>query len=152
MTNDRGFSNWESWLERARLRDLQRPGVYALAISPIDIAGTPFSMRQEIVYFGMTNAEGGLKVRLKKFDDTIKGGRGYGGAQRVRFKHPDYTTLTPRIFVSVCSWNCDVTSTTPSDLRMMGEVARYEYECFALFVEAFAQLPEFNDKRRSPKR
>jgi hypothetical protein len=34
----------------------------------------------------------------------------------------------------------------------MGEVARHEYECVAFFVEAFGKLPEFNDKKRSPKR
>jgi hypothetical protein len=34
----------------------------------------------------------------------------------------------------------------------MGEVAKYEYECFALFAEKFGHLPEFNDKKRSPKK
>ena len=28
----------------------------------------------------------------------------------------------------------------------MGDVAKFEYECFALYVEAYGQLPEFNDK------
>lgn len=33
----------------------------------------------------------------------------------------------------------------------MGEIARLEYECFAVYVEKFDQLPEFNDKKLSPK-
>jgi len=38
------------------------------------------------------------------------------------------------------------------DLRKMGEVAMAEYECFARFAEKFGRVPEFNDKKRSPKR
>jgi len=147
-----GFSHWEAWAKRAALADLARPEVYALAISSTDIAATPFSWRREIIYIGMTNAKGGLKSRLQQFDNTIKGAEGHGGGRRVRFKHPNFARLTSRLYVSVCSWDCDVTSNDPADLRIMGEVARYEYECWALFVEAFGKLPEFNDKKKSPKR
>jgi hypothetical protein len=45
-----------------------------------------------------------------------------------------------------------VSSNLPADLRGMGEVAAFEYECFAQFVEQHGRLPEFNDKQRSPKR
>lgn len=149
---NKAFSAWNRWSERIALRGLKYPGVYALAISPTDISGAAFSWRQEIVYIGMTNAKGGLKSRLQQFDNTIKGGDGHGGGQRVRFKHPDYTKLTQRLYVSVCPKECDVTSNAPSDLRVMGKVANHEYECFALFVETFGDLPEFNDKQRSPKK
>ena len=100
----------------------------------------------------MTNAKGGLRSRLQQFDNTIKGGDGHGGGHRVRFKHSDYRGLTSHLFVSVCPWECDVTVNDPENLRLMGEVAKHEYECFALFVEAFGNLPEFNDKRKSPKK
>ncbi len=33
----------------------------------------------------------------------------------------------------------------------MGEVAKFEYICFAYFVEVFGELPEFNNKKESPK-
>jgi hypothetical protein len=146
------FSLWESWAKRGALPGLGHPGVYALAISPTNISAKAFSWRPEIVYVGMTNAKGGLKSRLQQFDNTAKGGDGHGGAHRVRFKHPDYTKLTSQLYVSVCPWECDVTSNDPIDLRIMGEVAKYEYECFALFVESFGKLPEFNDKKKSPKK
>lgn len=147
-----GFSRWEAWVKRTALAGLAHPGVYALAISPTDIATTAFSWRPEIIYIGMTNSKGGLKSRLQQFDNTIKGGEGHGGGHRVRFKHPDYPKLTSQLFVSVYPWNCDVTSNDPANLRIMGAVAKYEYECFALFVEAFGKLPEFNDKTKSPKK
>jgi hypothetical protein len=57
------------------------------------------------------------------------------------------------IFVSVSHTEFDVSSNKPSDLRLMGTVLQKEYECFALFAENnFGQLPEFNDKKKSPKK
>lgn len=146
------FSTWALWKERADLDGLQLPGVYALAISDRDIAGAAFSWCEEIVYVGMSNAKGGLKSRLKQFDNTIRGKKGHGGGHRVRFKHPDYSRLVARLFVSVWTFECNVDLAHPSDLRTMGEVAMSEYECFARFAEKFGCLPEFNDKKRSPKR
>ncbi len=146
------FSHWESWSNRAALAGLSYPGVYALVISPTNIAAAAFSWRQEIVYVGMTNAKGGLKSRLQQFDNTIQGRDGHGRAHRVRYKHNDYTKLNSQLYVSVCPWDCDVTSIRPADLRLMGEVEKYEYECFALFVEKFGVLPEFNDKKKSLKK
>ena len=146
------FVDWTKWNERDVLRQLQYPGVYAIALSEQDISATPFSWCEEIFYIGMTNAKGGLKSRLRQFDNTIKGGNGHGGGHRVRFKHPDYHNLARRLYVSVCSCRCDVESSRPTDLRIMGDVAKLEYECFAVFVEKFGRLPEFNDKKRSPKK
>lgn len=115
------FSVWKKWSERAGLPNLSCPGVYALAISSTDLSGKPFSLQREIVYFGMTNAKGGLKSRLHQFDNTIKGGDGHGGGHRVRFKHSDYTKLTKRLYVSVCPQDCDVASNSPSDLMLMSD-------------------------------
>lgn len=149
---NKAFSPWESWAKRTALAGINYPGVYAIAISPIDIASTAFSWRPEIIYVGMTNAKGGLKSRLQQFENTIKGGDGHGGGYRVRFKHSNYANLNVQLYVSVCPWDCDVMSNDPANLRIMGEVAKHEYECFALFVEAFGNLPEFNDKKKSPKK
>lgn len=146
------FSTWVKWNNRTELPNLSYPGIYALAIIEVDIAGTPFSWTIETVYVGMTNAKGGLKSRLNQFDNTVKGGDGHGGGHRVRFKHPDYVALTSKLFVSTCPFLCDVTSESLKDLRIMGEVAKQEYECFAKFIERFGRLPEFNDKKRSPKK
>jgi len=146
------FTVWFHWMDRAQLPGLSYPGVYALAISSTDISGSAFSWLPEIVYVGMTNAKGGLKSRLGQFDNTIKGGNGHGGGHRVRFKHPDYRTLIRTLYVAVNAFACDVRPETPRDLRIMGEVAQHEYECFALFAEKFGYLPEFNDKKRSPKK
>jgi hypothetical protein len=53
--------------------------------------------------------------------------------------------------VAVVPFKCDTTSNKPKDLRKMGDVAKFEYSCFAHFVERFDELPEFNNKRDSPK-
>jgi len=34
----------------------------------------------------------------------------------------------------------------------MGMVLQQEYECFAIFVKKFEEWPQFNDKKKSPKK
>jgi hypothetical protein len=145
------FSPWRSWSSRDEALGAEYPGVYALAYSTRDIAGKPFSWRREIIYFGMTNAAYGLKGRLKQFDNTILGRTGHGGADRVRFKYRDYSKLVRKLYVAVAPFKCGAISDEPRDLRTMGEVAKFEYLCLAYFVEHFRKLPEFNDKKNSPK-
>ena len=147
-----GFAKWAKWADRNDMQSTHLPGVYAIALSTKDISGTTFSWRREIIYIGMTNSKGGLKSRLQQFDNTIKGGDGHGGAHRVRFKHPNYGRLVPRLYVSISPRHCYVLSSKPSDLRIMGEVAKDEYVCFAKFVEEFGRRPEFNDMKKSPKK
>lgn len=146
------FSAWAGWIHRNGLEGIKLPGVYAIALCDKDISGKPFEWRQDIIYVGMTNSKGGLKSRLQQFETTIKGGDGHGGAHRVRYKYPDPNLLIPRLYVSICASNCDVMTNQPADLRAMGKVAKLEYDCFAYFVEVFHSLPEFNDKKRSPKK
>ena len=146
------FSNWTRWRDRDQLPGIKFPGVYVIAMSDKDIASTPFTWRKEIIYIGMTNSKGGLKSRLQQFENTINGKEGHGGAVRVRFKHRDYNALVSKLFVSLSHTECDVTSNKPSDLRLMGNVAQQEYKCFAGFAKMFGQLPEFNDKKNSPKK
>lgn len=146
------FSAWVPWASRGTLLDLAQPGIYAIAISGGDLTGAPFSWLEQVAYIGMTNSQGGLGQRLRQFDRTIRGGEGHGGAQRFRFKHPVVAELEPLLFVAVRPFPCDVSSNSAEDLRVMGQVAAHEYECFAEFVEIHGRLPEFNDKARSPKK
>ena len=55
-----------------------------------------------------------------------------------------------KLYVSVCSFECDVKSNAPKDIRIMGEMAKFEYDYFADYVEEFENLPEFNDKKNHP--
>ena len=146
------FTMWVHWTDREQLPGMLYPGIYALAISADNISGVKFSWVSEIVYIGMTNSKGGLRSRLGQFENTIRGKDGHGGGHRVRFKHPDYAALVSDLYVAVCAFACDVMSEEPLDLRIMGDVAKQEYECFARFAEQFGRLPEFNDKKRSPKK
>ena len=147
------FSCWVKWENRQQQLkdDLRHPGIYALAISISSLADKSFSWDREIVYFGMTNSATGLKGRLKQFDNTINGKDGHGGAWRFRYDHPNYTELISKLYVAVSSFECKVTSNKPSDLLIMGDVAKAEYECWAEYVAKFNQLPKYNDKKNSPK-
>ena len=147
------FSNWIKWSDRNDLKDIHYPGVYVISYNEHDISSNSFDWIKEIIYVGMTNSKRGLKSRLRQFDDTICGKRNnHGGAKRVRYKYKDYDDLIKHLYVVVCPFKCDVNSNKGKDLRIMGEVAKSEYICFAEYVEVFDMLPEFNDKKRSPKK
>lgn len=148
---ERKFSSWKKWENRNEIPKIDFPGVYVISHTEKNIENRKFSWRKEIIYIGMTNACKGLKGRLKQFDNTIIGKRGHGGADRVRYKYQDYKKLIKHLYVAVASFNADVTSNQPKDLNVMGDVAKFEYQCFANFVETYGRLPEFNNKTEAPK-
>jgi hypothetical protein len=126
--------------------------VYAIARSSRDLTDKAFKLREDIIYFGMTNAISGLQGRLQQFDNTISGKRlAHGGADRVRHRYASYSRLVPRLYVSIARFVCHPASDLPADLRKMGNVARFEYLCLAEFAERFDRLPRFNDKANAPK-
>jgi hypothetical protein len=145
------FSHWTQWKNRHLLEGIDYPGVYALAVSNSDISKTEFNWNNQIMYFDMTNSGGGLRARLRQFDRTVLGKEGHGGGERVRFKYRDYGELAEKLFVSVCPIECSIKSNKPEDLLKMGEVAYLEYYCFAKYAQLFGHLPQFNDRRNSPK-
>jgi hypothetical protein len=145
------FSEWTPWQGRNALSGLKYPGVYVIAHAIEPMAPKAFEWRKEVIYIGMTNSESGLRGRLKQFDNTLVGKSGHGGADRVRYKFRDPIALMPCLYVAVAPFECDVTSGNVSDLRTMGDVAQFEYLCFAHFVERFGRLPDFNNKKESRK-
>ncbi len=160
------FSPWMKWDNRNKATSIKMPGIYAIAVSDQNLEEKDFKYMKEIVYFGMTNSKGGLRSRLKAFDNTIKNKTGHGGAARFRFKHIQNKidnnkalgrnkleqVLIDKLYVSILPFECDVTTHSPKDLRVMGDVVKTEYDCFAKYVECFESLPEFNDMKRSPKK
>lgn len=147
------FSNWIKWSDRNKLSNLQYPGVYAISYNEHDVNNNSFDWIREIIYTGMTNSKKGIKNRLKQFDNTILGKQDqHGGAKRVRYKYNNYDKLIKYLYVAVCPFKCDVTSNKEKDLLIMGKVAEYEYIYFAEYVKRFGMLPEFNDKKRLPKK
>ena len=146
------FTRWTAWPDRADVQHGELPGVYILARTKEHLAGRRFGWVEDIVYIRMTNAKGGLRSRLRQFDDTIAGKRvTHGGADRVRFEYRHYGRLIPNLYVAVTPVECDVESLAPWDLLRMGDVAKLEYECLAAYVRRFGRLPRFNDKPYAKK-
>jgi hypothetical protein len=143
------FSVWKWWPRRVELgEELLYPGVYAIRLCGDDLNDLPFDWSPQIIYIGMSNAIGGIKSRLNQFDQTMRTAQvSHGGADRVRYKHRDYSQFSENAYVSVYTIPCNVTSNRPADLRTMGEVCRAEYEALAMYAENYCRLPEFNDKR-----
>lgn len=149
--NLENFLQWQKWENRNILENIKYSGIYIIAISPRNLESEKFSWLSEIAYVGMTNSATGPKGRFKQFDNTIIGKTGHGGADKFRYNHQNYTTLIENLYVSVVPFKCDVKSNNPEDLEIMGKVAKFEYDCFAKYVELFCNLQEFNNKKISPK-
>ena len=146
------FSPWVKWFDRNTLINIDFPGIYSIAISDEDLSNKNFDWNTNIKYIGMTNSKNGLRGRLKQFDNTIAGKSGHGGADRFKFVYPDYNGLVEKLYVSIKTFECDTKSSKPKDLLVMGEVAKHEFVCFAIFANMFDEkLPQFNDKPNSPK-
>jgi hypothetical protein len=147
---ERRFSRWMTWVDRDALDESRQPGVYVIAVTPTPIRGRKFSWRRDIIYVGMTNSVTGLRGRLRQFDQTMLGSLRHGGADRVRVKHRNYTRFAKHAYVALAPFSCAPGSSLPRDLKVMGEVARFEYLCLAAYAAKFDRLPEFND-RKTPK-
>jgi hypothetical protein len=146
------FTRWFAWKNKNTIQNIHYPGIYACALSANNLTSQDFQWLQALMYIGMTNSITGIKGRLQQFDTTIRGTRTtHDGADRLRDKYRDYQLLNSQLYVAVAPFECDVTSNSPADLRIMGEVAKFEYECFACFAEKFGTLPEFNNTRLSSK-
>lgn len=143
---ERRFSIWHSWTERDEHEAATFPGVHVVAITRSRLKGRRFSWLDDIAYIGMTNSIAGLKSRLRQFDRTMAGKLEHGGADRVRFRYRDYARFTKRAYVAVAAFRSNPASNLAQDLRVMGNVARFEYQCLAWFVDEFGRLPDFNDK------
>lgn len=148
------FSEWTKWDNRGQLRGLSFPGVYILAITNHDIQGSDFDWLKEIVYVGMTNSKKGLKGRLNQFDRTIRGYSGHGGAKRFIYDHSDYEKLKSNLFISAKYFECNNKDYPPKAevLLVLGNVAKFEYDCISDYMKRYGKLPKYNDIKISPKR
>ena len=170
------FSKWAKWDEREKALTLKmvgkKPlsgkdllkyrGIYALAISKkTDMTGKDFKWEKDIVYFGMTNSIKGLAGRLKQFNNTLRDlpGAGHGGAARFlsknERKHKKGDVLAKKLFVSVSPFFSSKPGLKPEtsrDLKLMGRVAKAEYDALATYLGEHKALPKYNDKELSPKR
>jgi hypothetical protein len=150
------FTKWVKFSNRKELEQSGWgwPGIYAIAYSNNDISNTPFSLLEDIVYFGMTKSKSGLKGRLQQFDNTICGNRGHGGAARFCYNLPKKDKFwKEKLYVSIMVFrDCYVGSNNPKDLMIIGDIVKQEYVCFAKYVENFNKLPRFNDIKKSPKK
>ncbi len=144
------FTNWIKWEGRNELKGISYPGIYCIAVSNILL--NEFKFIQELEYVGMTNSKGGLKSRLNQFDTTIKKKRtNHGGADRFLYEYENYDEVKDNIYVAIQSFECNTKTPKPNDLRIMGEVAKCEYDCWAIYIEKFGSYPKFNDMNNAPK-
>ncbi len=144
------FTNWFKWVDRNSLEGIKYPGIYCIAVSSKSL--NAFDFIPELEYIGMTNSKGGLKSRLRQFDATIKKIRTHhGGADRFLYAYQNYDEVKSNIYVAIRPFECNIKNPLPKDLRIMGEVAKCEYDCWAIYIEKNGKYPKFNDMSNAPK-
>ena len=144
------FTNWVKWEDRNSLDGIKYPGIYCIAVSSKPL--NTFDFIPELEYIGMTNSKCGLKSRLNQFDNTIKKKRtNHGGADRFLYAYQNYEEVKDTIYVAVRPFECNIKNPLPKDLRIMGEVAKCEYDCWAIYIEKNGKYPKFNDMSNAPK-
>ncbi|MDG9667068.1 hypothetical protein ONV78_04910 [Hahella sp. CR1] len=143
------FSDWCWWERRAEIGNIRYPGVYMLAISPIDLSGKPVSY-DKVSYIGMTNAQAGLIGRWEQLNRSIHGKAGHSGGNSIFKKLGNYQTWKGGLDLYVCAMPvvCNVLAPTEKDLRLMGGVCYMEYEAFSIYKKFVngSQRPEFNTR------
>ena len=68
-----------------------------------------------------------------------------------KYQYENYEEIKDSIYVAICSFECDTKNPKPKDLRIMGEVAKCEYDCCAIYIELNGRYPKFNDMSNAPK-
>lgn len=149
------FCKWQLFNDVDLVSVSQQKGVYAFAISSKPISDFDIT-EKTTVYFGMTNAKGGLRSRLRQFQRTLfEGKEVHGGAQRFRYVHNTKSKLEDlkkKLYFSVCEYKSPPNESYADELMLMGEVAKAEYVAFAKYFEKYGRLPKYNDKKLSPKK
>jgi hypothetical protein len=138
----------------SRLPGGQHPGVYLLAYSDEPLAGRHVDLR-DVLYVGMSNSQGGVSRRLRRFKRAIEGRDGrHSGSRRFlkEYAHgTPYSQLEGRktFFVAWLPVPCDEVQKglrTEAALRLMGDVAALEYYVLASIKAATGQEPALNGK------
>jgi hypothetical protein len=135
---------------------LRFPGVYLLAYSKRDLAQKPVEER-DVLYVGMSNAQGGVRVRLKQFRDGIEKNDLHSGARRF---YREYQSNRPwsklkgakSLFYAAISIECvsEKSKLTPADLRKLGHVCCLEYYVIARVREKAQRMPPLNKFGKRP--
>ena len=128
------------------------PGVYILAYTEKDIRGQIPDLN-DIFYIGMSNAQEGVRDRLKQFMNGIEKGVGHSAGNRF-FKEINngkpYNAQKSEDKLYFCALTIEANvhkkTRTPEDLRMMGEICKLEYYLMAHFKSVTGKEPELNKK------
>lgn len=135
---------------------LRYPGVYLLAYTAKQLGGTAI-VEKDILYVGMSNAESGVKARLKQFRRGLETYGYHSGAMRFYReyqKNVPWSKLKKRKTFFYVALPIECTSEkailTPSDLRALGHVSCLEYYAIARIREKTKRMPPLNKFGKRP--
>lgn len=128
------------------------PGVYLIAYSDVNLEGGGINSK-DVFYVGMANSKRGVFQRLRQFYQGITINRSHSGGKRFFREYAggvSYGVLNNRkkFYFSFLSIPCEVLKSERlgDDLRIMGEVAKLEYDVLAYIKDKTDKEPELNKK------
>jgi hypothetical protein len=144
---------WKPLLENYKnIEDGNYPGIYLLAFTDKNLEGE-LVKPTDIYYVGMSNARKGLTSRVKQFLNGIEKNGSHSAGMRFYKENSNGIAFSEcnhlgRFFIVSSTFKCDVhkLTRTPSDLRIMGDICRLEYEIIAHIKEATNEEPKLNKK------
>jgi hypothetical protein len=100
----------------------------------------------------MSNAKNGVKSRLKQFLLGVEKGTSHSAGMRFK-KEKDQKEWNSNFYFAAKGYECNVIKTAigdqsrdANDLRIMGDVAKLEYELLAIYKEVMNKEPDLNKK------
>ncbi len=148
----KGFTNWQKLFNKngdlIEREEYKKSGVYIIADSTkikegqFIIENKEFKWQEGIIYIGMTNNRH-LIQRIKELKRSIENKKGHSGGKTMFKKGIEKNNL----YISIITFGEDLKN-SPQDIRIKGDIARFEYECFALYEENLKSegLPLCNKK------
>ena len=138
--------NWVGLDDACADSNLRYPGVYLLAFSERQLAGTKIEVR-DVFYVGMSIARNGVKQRLRQFRDGIERNDHHSGAMRFYRDHANGLAFSKlktvnRFYAAARVTQCERVSA--DDWRDMGHVACLEYYVVAHVVAETGEVPRLN--------
>jgi len=144
---------WKPLLENYKdIEDGNYPGIYLLAFTDKNLDGE-IVKPSDIYYVGMSNARKGLTSRVKQFLNGIEKNGSHSAGMRFFKENSNGIAFSEcnhlgKFYIVSSTFKCNVhkLTRTPSDLRIMGDICRLEYQIIAHIKELTNAEPKLNKK------
>ena len=127
-----------------------------IAYTKTELKGKPIR-ENDVLYVGMSTAQGGVRTRLKQFGDGLETYGIHSGAKRFYREYQNnlpFSRLRDQstFFYTALAINCisDKSMLQPGDLRELGHIVCLEYYAIARIKQKTGRTPPLNKFGKRP--